>query len=304
MMEVKTFCKLTLGCLLVLNVSACKSDSTSNVKDGTVVISGNLTYDKLKDALSPFVNKNESTKGWETSNDFVTKTIQIDENLRTIDASCVIDILFVQSENLSVRMVIPKKWANYYTMKYRNGCLEAGQDGMKNVRINGNQDRVKLYVSAPNLSALNLSGASSAKIDNLKLISDFLANCSGASNIAIKKLIGEGNLKIDYSGASNFAVEDARVRTVEADVSGASNVSLGTLEATKVSGDISGCSHIYITGEFDKISMDVSGVSKATLRGKADRAQLSASGMSKINIKDLICSNVDKDTSGMSHIEK
>jgi hypothetical protein len=138
----------------------------------------------------------------------------------------------------------------------------------------------------------------------LKLISDFVANCSGASNIAIKKLIGEGNLKIDYSGASNFAVEDARVRTVEADVSGASNVSLGTLEATKVSGDISGCSHIYITGEFDKISMDVSGVSKATLRGKADRAQLSASGMSKINIKDLICSNVDKDTSGMSHIEK
>ena len=304
--KMKRFCELCLMMLMVSAVLACKNDQASNMKDGAVVVSGDLTYDKLMDALSPFVKGNEGTKESAAADGYVKKTIQIDKNLRKIDASSVIDVIFTQSDEVSARMVVPEKWSRYFYMKYGDGCLEAGvEESSKLSNHNGEwNERVKLYVSAPSLSVLSLSGASSAQIDHFKLESDLMLDCSGASNIAIKSVNGHGALKLDFSGASNFAVENVAVNVVKADVCGASHISLGHAEAEEINEDISGCSNVSVAGRFNKVMVDVSGASKSTVKGEAKKATVSASGVSKINIKDLICSNVSEDSSGMSRIEK
>jgi hypothetical protein len=49
--------------------------------------------------------------------------------------------------------------------------------------------------------------------------------------------------------------------------------------------------------------MMVSGASKSHLSGKANFAEMKASGISKIDLNGFLCSNIKKETSGMSQIK-
>jgi len=298
----KTFCKLSLELLLILNISACKSDPTSIVKDATVIISGDLTYDKLVDALAPFVNNNKALVS-DNEDGFLTKKIAIDRDLKKISISSVIDLVFVQSDKVSATLKIPNEWVKYYHVSYFHGVLEIGPEENASLNVNDHLHHVKLYVSAPNLSDLNLSGVCTAKIEDISTNSDFNITCSGMGNVAIRSLIGRGMLKIKNNGASNIAIKALNVESFDAEISGVSKTAVESMEAKNVKANVSGVSNFSLNGNCDHVSMIVAGTSKSHLSGKANSAEMNASGISKIDLSGFLCSNIKKDVSDMSHIK-
>jgi hypothetical protein len=143
---------------------------------------------------------------------------------------------------------------------------EVGGDSL----IIGSHDRIspssqiKVTVSLPELSALDVSGASTATVvgatgDDLKL------NASGASKI---KVDGEAKeLSAIASGASNVDAEGLKAENVEADASGASTV---------------------IVNAFGKADLNASGASTAIYVDDPKELKQNSSGASTIRKNDQL----------------
>lgn len=118
---------------------------------------------------------------------------------------------------------------------------------------------IKIFVSMPELTGVEISGASKFNGNNIKTDS-FELNVSGASKV---ELNGEANkLNIDASGASKINTENFKVAKALVDVSGATSVVVNATE--EVRAEASGASKVSYVGEPKNVVKDVSGAGKVS----------------------------------------
>lgn len=119
--------------------------------------------------------------------------------------------------------------------------------------------RINVKISMPEIEGLEVSGASSGNVSNVKANSLEL-KASGASKIkadgAAKKLEAEA------SGASTIDAENLKVEDADVDASGASNATVSASDDLKV--EASGASKISYSGEPKNIKQNSSGASSVT----------------------------------------
>ncbi|MEP6924289.1 MAG: head GIN domain-containing protein [Pyrinomonadaceae bacterium] len=119
--------------------------------------------------------------------------------------------------------------------------------------------RVIARVTMPELNDLDISGASSAIVNNVKTES-LKIDASGASKIEIS---GEArDLAVEVSGASKLDAENLKTERTKVEASGASKVSIFASEA--VDADASGASKIVYSGNPKSVSKDASGASSVS----------------------------------------
>ena len=116
--------------------------------------------------------------------------------------------------------------------------------------------KINVKISMPEINAVDLSGASTAVVSNVKSDSIKL-EASGASKI---KIDGEANSLESYaSGASGINAEGLKVENADIEASGASNTTVWANEELKA--DASGASSIYYAGEPKNLLQNSSGAS-------------------------------------------
>lgn len=119
--------------------------------------------------------------------------------------------------------------------------------------------RINVKISMPEIESLEVSGASSGIVSNVKADSLEL-KASGASKIKIDGVAKE--LNADASGASTIDAENLKVEDADVEASGASNAIVSATNDLKI--DASGASKISYTGEPANIKQDSSGASSVT----------------------------------------
>lgn len=201
----------------------------------------------------------------------------------TIRVSGAVDVDFVQSPGRSeVRIYASDNIIQYVKVKSVGGVLTIETAYPKNVRQIGDVD-INVTVSAPDLSSVDISGASDFECPALAVgDKKFTIVCSGASDIEIKNL-SSSSLEVDMSGASNLDVDRAVTGDVSINVSGASDVELEDISAGNVSAVLSGASVL-------------------SLSGKAESAEYAASGASKVDACELHCPVSSVKSSGASSV--
>lgn len=118
------------------------------------------------------------------------------------------------------------------------------------------KNEIRIKISMPELSELNVSGASKAVVGNVKTY--FLSlDASGASKITVNG--NAENLKSNASGASQIEAENLQVSDAEVEASGASKIIVTAVN--KLKAEASGASFVYYTIEPEHISKDSSGAS-------------------------------------------
>lgn len=118
------------------------------------------------------------------------------------------------------------------------------------------RNKLKVTISMPELANLEVSGASSALVSDVK--SDSLEiQASGASKIKISGTAE--NLKIDGSGASNIDAEFLQANDVDAEVSGASKATVSA--SNNLNAEANGASKLLYTGEPAIFKQNSSGAS-------------------------------------------
>jgi hypothetical protein len=153
----------------------------------------------------------------------------------------------------SVKVEIDDNLLQYVETKIEDGTLHVGFK--KNTPSIRNSKSMKVWITAPELKSVDISGACSAKVDGLRA-QDFRLDCSGASKVKLNGSIER--VTIDASGASSVDLIGIALRTALVDASGASSVTLNVRETLKV--DASGASSVRYKGK-PSVQRDTSGVS-------------------------------------------
>lgn len=118
------------------------------------------------------------------------------------------------------------------------------------------KNKIRVKIAMPELNGLDISGASTAVVKDVKADSLKL-EASGASKITID---GEANsLESEASGASRIDAENLKIEDADVRASGASNTTVSA--ANELKADASGASTIYYTGEPKDLSQNTSGAS-------------------------------------------
>ena len=147
----------------------------------------------------------------------------------------------------------------------------------RNTNIRGDAT-LKVYIGLDHLDHLDVSGASTAYLENTLDETELGLHVSGASHV-------EGDIHVDrldaqISGASSLEFTGYAYET-HADISGASYMGSYDLETDRLDIDLSGASSAALTVN-DKMWVDASGASNLYYRGDPSIRRLQLSGASDI----------------------
>jgi len=140
---------------------------------------------------------------------------------------------------------------------------------------------LRASVTMPELSNLDVSGASRGTISDFSSTEDLDIMVSGASRVTGD--ITAGDVEFDISGASTIQLEGS-ANDIDADVSGASSLNLDDFTVNNADVDFSGASSgtINLNGRLDA---DLSGASRLWYIGEPTMGTIDTSGASTISKK-------------------
>jgi hypothetical protein len=156
------------------------------------------------------------------------------------------------------------KYNSKIKTEVKNGTLRISVDGGVWNGFNWTNRKLKAYVTATDLSRLEVSGASYVSISGALKSEDLKVGVSGASEVkgiinvnkldmdisgaSVSRLSGTAkNAFIDASGAGKVNSYDLSVETCKASSSGASNIKITV--TGEINADASGGSNIYYKGQ-------------------------------------------------------
>ena len=171
-----------------------------------------------------------------------------------INASSGIDVRFTQGNTLSVEVeadtdvlssIITTVSANTLTIK-------------KEKSFKGRSLKMTVYITAPSLEELTLSGGSDFYLDHLD--TDRLTiNSSGGADSEIGSLKVKSTFAINSSGGSDCDISKLEAQDCELRSSGGSDVDISGLKAANVKVNASGGSDMKLKGEVKNLNINVSG---------------------------------------------
>lgn len=142
------------------------------------------------------------------------------------------------------------------------------------------REYLKVYVSAPTLKSVNVTGASSIVISNLNAPT-LKATVSGASAVTAKQLKVE-QVTVELSGASSAKLEGTATMAKLTSV-GASTMKAENLLAAYVSAVCSGASKISCYAS-RSVEVNATGASSFTVKGYPTQTNVVSSGASNVKI--------------------
>lgn len=228
-----------------------------------------------------------------------TKAFQLD-NFDALDISWIYNVDLVQSSQWKVEVEAPDFVMPYLQVKVRSNCLSLSVSGMpSDVRRKMERGSYKVHatVAMPQLTRVEMSGASKLQADGDFQTSNFDMELSGASSLKGLRMTATF-ADLECSGASKFQLA-GHLEEIRMNLSGAAR---GTLESdgSTLNMDLSGSAKIELTGVYDKADMELSAASHVRMKGALGSLRLSGSGAAKLDVTECPANDVRLELSGAS----
>lgn len=246
-----------------------------------------------------------NTKKW---GEVIRKDLSL-KDFKSINLDGDVDVVFTQSDTISVEVMGNEKVIDMYNFDVSNGILNVYYKSEKQSRI---IPIVRLYVSAPTLQSVTLSGAGDIKIHENVVFEDFSINVTGAGDVDMENL-GCGNLDIKISGAGDVDAEDVICKSLSVDISGSGDIDLSTVNAEgdanmsmsgaggikskilceNINASASGAGDLDLKVNCKQISIEISGVGDVELSGKAKKLKRNVRGFANVDTKELSVDEIE-----------
>lgn len=214
---------------------------------GGLVAANSTSFGKIGGNFFNFSLKVGSEKG---SGRMASEVRPLTE-FHAIDVGGTFEVEIVAQRDFSVEVEADDNLLPLITTEVRRGVLR-----IKTERKLSTENPLKIRISAPDIDALDVSGAARLSLTSLKN-AGIAIDSSGASKIKIE---GEtAKLSVDVSGASQVDAEELKADNAVIDASGASHVDVNVKGELRT--DASGASRISYTGTPTNVVTKKSGAS-------------------------------------------
>lgn len=186
-----------------------------------------------------------------TSNVLSAKTLEKVSETRNlsgfsnIEMSSVGAVYFTQGDRYSFRIEGDKKFVENTATKVKDGCLKI-TSLEKITTTRGTNNGVKIYITAPDLDYLVLSGVGSFVCDD-KLELD--------------------NIEFELKGVGSLEISDLRCQSVDVSLKGVGSAELN-VDCDMINGEVKGVGSLEVSGKAGKANFKKSGI------GSIDRDDL------------------------------
>jgi hypothetical protein len=175
---------------------------------------------------------------------------------KSIETGGVFQLEVTAQKDFSVEVEADDNLLPLIRTEVRDGVLRIETE--KRLKSSG---PIRIRVSAPDIERLDISGAASATLSNIKN-SALAIDSSGASKINVS---GEtSKLSVDVSGATKINADELKAENAVIDSSGASYISVNV--SGDLTSDVSGASKVVYSGSPKNVITKKSGVSSVTAK--------------------------------------
>ena len=196
------------------------------------------------------------------SKDLSTKEYKV-ENFEKIYVQSPVDVYYTVGEKISVKAEVNEYFLENLVIEVENNELKIYcKDNLKESMLNM-RDYPNVYITAPKINALALSGASSFQSEDTIVSDSFNVGLSGASssNLPLKAK----DLTVEISGNSDCKFS-GEVQNLNCRLSGSSNMNFFELQTNNSKVIASGASHLEISCK-DNLDVSASGASSVLYKG-------------------------------------
>jgi hypothetical protein len=193
-----------------------------------------------------------------------------------ISQSFVVDIK--QGENFSVIVRVDDNLVEQLQVEKFGSTLKIGLKTGISIVSNAT---LEAEITMPELTGLDLSGASSATISGFKSTKNLTVDLSGASSL--RGDIEAGDTSFDLSGSSNANLTGSG-GNLTLDASGSSDVDLSDFPVADAEIDVSGASTVTVNAS-GRLDVEASGASNVTYLGDPSMGTIETSGASSVEPK-------------------
>ena len=168
-----------------------------------------------------------------------------------VSISSGFQFVITQSNSFSVKTTTDENIQNYIQISKLGNTLSVGIKPGYGVTTS----TLKVEVSMPSLSRLELSGGAHGSASGFVSTNNFEIDASGGSQVQMQ---GQANdLTLNASGGSQLHLSNFTVRNANADLSGGSQAEIDP--SGRIDGNLSGGSHLFYSGNPTLGNINVSG---------------------------------------------
>lgn len=191
-------------------------------------------------------------------------------------------VIYEQGEQCSVRIEGPEQAINEMTVYVKNDELRIRKSVEKPTVP---QSNVKIYVTSPDIKAVDMAGSGMFTASNPVNASKFKAEMAGSGKIMLVQLSCDAaNLDLAGSGLIEFGKLDSKV-SVKADIAGSGDIKIGEMTCAKFNIDIAGSGNVNCDNiTADDVHVDIAGSGDVNLKGQVNHHTKSVAGSGKVNI--------------------
>jgi|GEM_PF-5276398 hypothetical protein len=190
-------------------------------------------------------------------------------DIHTLNATRAVNVEYKQGNNTSVIVQAPEDIMEYIEVENRNGELYCGQ--IQGVNINKGMERVKITVTSPKLTSIDVTTAATI-------------NITGGLNL------NNDELDIDATTAATVNIDGVQCSELECDATTASTISISGISCTKTEAAATTAATIRLSGNTDYLSAKSttgSSIKASDLMGQRGSAEATTGGSIKCNVKEL-----------------
>lgn len=204
------------------------------------------------------------------------------------------DIHFTQSDTYKVTLKATPAWYDRYSVRVENGALVIRDDKYKKQKgvtvlfVTNNNAQAEMWVSAPSLNEVSMSGSGDFSIDNNFIGKSLSIVCAGSSVITTKNLTLTGDFEYSVAGSGDVKTGTVKANTASFSVSGSGDVESGLAGVASTSLSISGSGDADL--KFygcDDADVSVSGSGDLTLSGQLKTLTKRVSGSGDVDMSGL-----------------
>lgn len=239
--------------------------------------------------------------------DVVTKPLDL-SGFTKIEVAGNVDVVYTQSQEFETKATGNEKALEQYQFRVENGTLIVGET---KDRL-GNTPSVRLYVSAPSLEKIEITGPGDVDVVG-GLEQDCLEIVIAGSGDYEADHMTCGSLNVSITGSGDMDVDVLKCKDANFTVSGAGDVDIDSMVAEgkttfkmNGSGDMKTdvkCKDMDAactgTGDFDVkvacdvLNIDATGSCDVKLKGHVRKLVRSTSGFSKVDTKKLVVDDIE-----------
>ena len=175
-----------------------------------------------------------------------------------IGISGAMSVYFEQDSACTVRVEAPEESFDKLVIYVKDKELHIGiKDGVY-IGINTYLDRVKVYVTAPTLTDIDLAGSGSFSATKALTLGDLGIDLAGSGHINISQLACN-DLDVAVAGSGNITFQQVTARRVNTEEAGSGKVTYNNLQAEQANSEIAGSGKIILSGSVKQHDETISG---------------------------------------------